>query len=90
MLLDFILSLISDLINLIPFEFPELPINFYNIIDTMFDGMISALGIIDIFINLSFWLQCAGIMLLAYNARHLYNGAIWVINLIPGVELPRW
>lgn len=90
MLLNLLLSLISGLIDLIPFEFPELPINFYNIIDTIFDGMISALGIIDIFINLSFWLQCASIMLVAYNIRILYNGAIWVINLIPGVELPRW
>lgn len=83
-------DLISNLINLIPFDIPELPDQFNTALQLLFDGIKSSLGIIDMFLDLKFWLSCAVVMIVIYNIKHIYNGIIFLINLIPGMSVSYW
>lgn len=90
MILEALFNLLSGVINLIPFSLPSLPDKFMITLNFVFDGIKGSLGIIDMFINLNFWLACASAMLLIYNIKHIWNGIIWVINLIPTVNISYW
>ena len=90
MILEALFNLLSGVINLIPFSLPSLPDKFMTTLNFVFDGIKGSLGIIDMFINLNFWLACASAMLLIYNIKHIWNGIIWVINLIPTVNISYW
>ena len=90
MILELLFGLITGIINLIPFELPDLPDKFQATLDFIFDGMISSLGIIDMFIDLKFWISCAVVMTVVYNIRHIWNGIVFCINLIPSVNVSYW
>ena len=90
MILNSILNGITHLLDLIPFNIPALPDNFNTALNFVLNGITSSLGIIDMFINLRFWLTCAGIMLVIYNIKHIWNGVVFLINLIPGVNVSYW
>lgn len=90
MILEALFKLISSFINLIPFELPSLPDKFMTVLNMLFDGIISSLGLIDFFIDLKFWLACAAAMTTIYNIKKIWNGMIWLLNLIPTVEIGYW
>lgn len=90
MIVEGIFNLLAGIINLIPFELPSLPEKFSSTLDFIFNGITSSLGLIDIFIDLKFWLSCASAMLVIYNIKHIWNGFVWCINLIPSVNVPFW
>ena len=41
-------NLITGIINLIPFELPQLPSKFQSVLDMLFDGIINSLGILNL------------------------------------------
>lgn len=90
MIIENICTLFFDFIGLLPINLPELPEQFYNLLDMLFDGMITGLGYISIFIDLEFWLQCAAFMLILHESRHIYNAVIWVINWVPSMDPMSW
>lgn len=90
MIIEGIFNLLSGIINLIPFELPSLPAQFQNGLDYIFDGILSSLGIINIFIDLKFWITCAVAMLVVYNIKHIWNTFIFCLNLIPSVNISYW
>ena len=90
MILEGLFELISGFIDLIPFELPPVPEDFQNVLDLLFNGIIDSLGLLNMFIDLKFWLSCTATMVLIRNIKHIWNGFIWLINLIPGVEVGYW
>lgn len=90
MILEGLFKLLSGLINLIPFSLPDMPDGFQNVLDLLFDGITNSLGLINLFIDLKFWLSCVAMCMLLKNIKHVWNGIIWVINLIPGFEVGYW
>lgn len=90
MIIEGIFNLLSGIINLIPFELPSLPGQFQNGLDYIFDGILSSLGIINIFIDLKFWITCAVAMLVVYNIKHIWNTFVFCLNLIPSVNISYW
>lgn len=90
MILEALFGLITGIINLIPFELPSLPEKFQTTLDFIFDGITSSLGIIDMFIDLRFWITCAVAMTIIYNIKHIWNGIVFCINLIPSVNVSYW
>lgn len=90
MILEGLFSLITGIINLIPFELPSLPDKFMTTLQFIFDGITSSLGIIDLFIDLKFWITCAVLMTVIYNIKHIWNLFVYCLNLIPSVNIPFW
>ena len=90
MILEGLFNLISGVINLIPFELPSLPERFTNVLNLIFNGITSSLGIIDMFIDLHFWITCSVAMLTIYNIKKIWNSIIWLLNLIPSVNISYW
>ena len=90
MIIEGLFKLITGIINLIPFELPSLPDKFQTTLDFIFDGITSSLGIIDMFIDLRFWITCAVAMTVIYNIKHIWNGIVFCINLIPSVNVSYW
>lgn len=90
MILEAIFGLITAIINAIPFELPSLPEKFQTTLDFIFNGITSSLGIIDMFIDLKFWITCAIAMTVIYNIKHIWNGIVFCINLIPSVNVSYW
>ena len=90
MILKGLFVLITGVINLIPFELPSLPERFTNVLNLIFNGITSSLGIIDMFIDLHFWIACSVAMLTIYNIKKIWNSIIWLLNLIPSVNISYW
>lgn len=90
MIIEGLFKLLTGIINLIPFELPSLPDKFMSTLNFIFDGIKGSLGLIDMFIDLKFWLSCAVVMLLIYNIKHIWNGFIFCLNLIPSVNISYW
>lgn len=90
MIIEGIFNLLSGMINLIPFELPDLPDKFMNVLNMLFTGINGSLGIIDMFIDLEFWISCAVAMTIIYNIKHVWNGVVWLLNLIPTVNISYW
>lgn len=90
MIIEGLFNLITGVINLIPFSLPSLPEKFMTVLNFIFNGITSSLGIIDMFIDLRFWISCAIAMTLVYNIKKIWNGIIWLLNLIPSVNISYW
>lgn len=90
MIIEGIFNFLKGIINLIPFELPDMPEQFYTILNMIFDGITNSLALLDLFIDLRFWLTCAGIMLVISNIRRIWNFFIWILNLIPSVNIKPW
>lgn len=90
MIIEGLFKLISGFINLIPISLPSLPEGVQSSIDLLFNGLKENLGLINIFINLKLWISLASIMVVIYNIKHIWNGLVWLINLIPTVEIGYW
>ena len=90
MIIEGLFNLITGVINLIPFSLPSLPEKFMTVLNFVFNGITSSLGIIDMFIDLRFWISCAIAMTLVYNIKKIWNGIIWLLNLIPSVNISYW
>lgn len=90
MILKALFQLITGVINLIPFELPQLPDKFNTALDMLLNGITGSFGLINIFIDLRFWLTCAAAMTVVLNIKHLWNMFVWLLNLIPTVNIPFW
>lgn len=90
MIIEGLFKLITGIINLIPFELPQLPQQFQNVLDMLFDGIINSLGLLNLFIDLKFWISCAVAMTIVVNIKHVWNLFIWLLNLIPTVNISYW
>lgn len=90
MIIEGLFNLLTGIINLIPFSLPSLPDKFMSTLNSIFTGINGSLGIINIFIDLRFWLTCATAMLVIYNIKHIWNGFVFCLNLIPSVNISYW
>lgn len=90
MIIELLFNLISNFINLIPFELPDLPAGFQEVLDLIFDGILGSLSLINVFIDLRFWLSVVSVCVIIKNIKHLWNMFIWLLNLIPGVNVTYW
>lgn len=90
MIIETLFNLISGFINLIPFELPDLPQGFQEVLDLIFNGILGSLSLINVFIDLKFWLSVVSVCVLIKNIKHLWNVFIWLLNLIPGVNVTYW
>lgn len=90
MIIESLFNLLTGIINLIPFSLPSLPDKFMSTLNSIFTGINGSLGIINIFIDLRFWLTCATAMLVIYNIKHIWNGFVFCLNLIPSVNISYW
>ena len=73
MILEALFNLITGVINLIPFELPQLPQKFNTALDMLLNGISNSLGYINIFIDLRFWIECAVAMTVIMNIKHVWN-----------------
>lgn len=90
MILELLFNLIAGAINLIPFELPSLPAKFQTVLDMLFSGLDSGFNILCLFIDLQFWLSCAAAIVVIYNIKRIWNFFVFLLNLIPGVQISRW
>lgn len=90
MIIEAIFNLLVGIINLIPFNLPSLPTQFDTALQMLFNGILSSLGLINLFIDLRLWITCAVVMLTLYNIKHIWNTFIYVVNLIPSVNISYW
>ena len=90
MIIEGLFNLLTGIINLIPFSLPSLPDKFMSTLNSLFTGINGSLGILNIFIDLRFWLTCAAAMLVIYNIKHIWNGFVFCLNLIPSVNISYW
>lgn len=90
MIIEALFNLISGIINLIPFSLPSLPERFQSVLNFIFDGITSSFGLIDLFIDLHFWISCAVLMTVIYNIKHIWNGFVFCLNIIPSVNISYW
>lgn len=90
MIIETLFNLISGFINLIPFELPDLPQGFQEVLDLIFNGILGSLSLINVFIDLKFWLSVVSVCVIIKNIKHLWNMFIWLLNLIPGVHVTYW
>ncbi|MBD8923706.1 hypothetical protein EGR52_09945 [bacterium] len=90
MIIEGIFKLLTGIINLIPFELPSLPDKFMTTLNFLFNGIIDSLGLINMFIDLKFWITCAVAMTVIYNIKHIWNGFVFCLNLIPSVNISYW
>lgn len=90
MIIEGLFNLLTGIINLIPFSLPSLPDKFMNTLNSIYTGINGSLGIINIFIDLRFWLSCAIAMITIYNIKHIWNGFVFCLNLIPSVNISYW
>lgn len=90
MILKLLFNLITGVINLIPFSLPNLPTKFQSVLDLLFDGLDSGFNILGLFIDLQFWISCAVCMVLIYNIKRVWNVFVFLLNLIPSVNISYW
>lgn len=90
MIIEGLFNLITGIINLIPFELPTMPEQFDNTLTFIFNGITNSLGIINLFIDLKFWITCAIAITIVYNIKHIWNCFVFLLNLIPAVEISYW
>jgi len=90
MIIEGLFNLLTGIINLIPFSLPSLPDKFMSTLNSIYTGINGSLGIINIFIDLRFWLTCATAMIVIYNIKHIWNGFVFCLNLIPSVNISYW
>lgn len=90
MILEGLFKLISGVINLIPFSLPQAPQQVTDVLNFIFDGITSSLGLLDVFIDLKLWISCAVTLTIVYNIKHIWNTFIFIINLIPSVQVSYW
>ena len=90
MIIEGLFNLIAGIINLIPFELPQLPEQFQNVLNMLFDGITNSLGYLNLFIDLKFWITCAVAMTVIVNIKHIWNTFVWLLNLIPSVNISYW
>lgn len=90
MIIEGLFKLLTGIINLIPFELPSLPDKFMTTLNFLFNGIMDSLGLINMFIDLKFWITCAVAMTVIYNIKHIWNGFVFCLNLIPSVNISYW
>lgn len=90
MIIELLFNLITGIINLIPFSLPSLPDKFQTVLDMVFDGLDSGFNILGLFIDLKFWFSCAACMVLIYNIKRVWNVFVFLLNLIPSVNISYW
>lgn len=90
MIIQLLFNLITGIINLIPFSLPSLPEKFQTVLTMLFDGLDSGFNILGLFIDLKFWLACAACMVLIYNIKRVWNVFVFLLNLIPSVNISYW
>lgn len=90
MIIELLFNLITGVINLIPFELPSLPAKFQTVLDMLFDGLDSGFSLLCLFIDLKFWITCAVAMVIIYNIKRIWNFFVYLLNLIPGVQISTW
>lgn len=90
MIIQGLFNLIKGVINLIPFSIPSFPEKFMDLYNQFKSLILSGLNVINAFIDLDFWIKCAILIFTISNAKTIYNIVIWLLNLIPGVEIKPW
>lgn len=90
MILQGLFNLIKGVVNLIPFNIPGFPDDFMSLFEQFKQLILNGLNIINSFIDLDFWVKCAILCLTIANIKVIYNIIIWLLNLIPGVEIQPW
>lgn len=90
MILKAILQGMKGVIFLIPFDLPSTPQQFNTVLSMLLNGIEDSLGLINVFIDLEFWLSCAAVMLIITNIKHIWNAVIWCLNLLPSIEISYW
>ena len=81
MIIEGLFNLISGILNLIPFDLPQLPDKFQTLLTFILDNIKNSIGYLNLFIDLKFWLICAASMTIIINIKHIYNTFIWLLNL---------
>lgn len=90
MIIEGLFNLLASIINLIPFSLPSMPGKFMDVLDFIFVNITSSLCLIDLFIDLKFWISCAVMMVIVKNIKHLWNGFVFCLNMIPSVNISYW
>lgn len=90
MILKALFDLIAGVINLIPFSLPQVPEKLQTYLDQIFDGLDTGFQYLGLFIDLPFWFSCAVAVTLVMNIKRIWNFIIWLLNLIPTVNISYW
>ena len=90
MILKALFNIIKGVINLIPFSIPGFPDKFMELYNQFKALILAGLNVINAFIDLDFWVTCAILIFTISNAKTIYNIVIWLLNLIPGVDISPW
>lgn len=90
MILEAIFTLITTIINAIPFSLPSVPTKVQSIIDMIFNGFDTGFPLLGLFIDLPFWFSCAAAMTVVFNIKKIWNTIVFLLNLIPGVSIGYW
>lgn len=90
MIIKAIFDLIAGVINLIPFELPQVPAKLQTVLDQIFNGLDTGFQYLGLFIDLPFWISCAVAVTIIMNIKKIWNFFIFLLNLIPSVNISYW
>lgn len=90
MIIETIFNLIAGVINLIPFELPQVPAKLQTVLDQIFNGLDTGFQYLGLFIDLPFWISCAVAVTIIMNIKKIWNFFIFLLNLIPSVNISYW
>jgi len=90
MILKALFDLIAGVINLIPFELPQVPDKLQSVLNQIFGGLDIGFKYLGLFIDLPFWISCAVAVAIVTNIKKIWNFFIFLLNLIPSVNISYW
>lgn len=88
MIIELIMTALYNVLNLLlVFKIPQLPSGVMEYVNTFFDYLSSACGIVANYIPLDYCLTLFGVLLLVDGGLILYKFVMWIIRKIPMVSM---
>lgn len=88
MIIEMIMTALKNVLNLLlVFKIPELPSGVMGYIDTFFDYLVSACGIVANYLPFSYCLTLFGVLLAVDGGIMIYHFVMWIIKKIPMLSM---
>ena len=88
MIIEMIMTALKNVLNiLLVFEIPQLPSGVMEYVNTFFDYLVSACGIVANYIPFEYCMTLFGVLLLVDGGITVYHFVMWIIRKIPMVSM---
>lgn len=90
MIIKGLFNLVLGLLKIIfaPINLPQLPDGIQSILDRLLEVLLSAVGLLEVFVRPQTLLVVVPLLIIIYNFEHVWNGIIFILKKIPflGIE----